>query len=140
MYFYVWVCFISTFFLFCLFVKISSCFPFFSRVEHFPLTLTLWENKISFLQSREFLVSPLRLCECMCIMEWVYGGFAVVGEKTTKEIFVLLYLFVFFFLFAVGMFCFVLPYSLISHILSVELDTLNCTFILSLITFIISYQ
>lgn len=34
-------------------------------------------------------------------------------------------------LFAVGMFCFVfIPYSLISHILSVELDTLNCTFFL----------
>lgn len=36
----------------------------------------------------------------------------------------------FFFTSSVGMFCFVLPYSLISHILSVELDTLNCNFYL----------
>lgn len=62
-----------------------------------------------------------------------------VSAKAQRKRFVLFYLFIFVCLFAVGMFCFVLPYSLISHILSVELDTLNCTF-LSVIIFIISYQ
>lgn len=85
---------------FSLFISVSSqkfhvfsilSFIFFI-VEHFPLTLTLWEKKIiSFLQSREFLVSPLRLHVFLCIMEWVCGGVVEICSVLLVHFFVCLF-------------------------------------------------
>lgn len=148
MYFYFWVCIISC---------ISACSFHFPRKNFifsafFPSFFHCWtfsshshtvRKKISFLQSREFLVSPLRLC----VFFFVYNGVSLWWchrrrfrrKYNERDLFCFTCSFLFVCLFAVGMFCFVLPYSLISHILSVELDTLNCTFLFFII-FIISYR
>lgn len=115
------------------FPRKNFMFSFIFSLLNIFLSLSHCEKKIiSFLQSREFLVSPL--CLNVCIMEWVCGGVVEICSVLLVHFFVCLFVCCWDVLL-----CLFSLLSNKSHSFSWTWH-LELYFFYSLITFIISYQ